>query len=286
MLSRLSIPFFCAALLSAQQTVTPSSTGELPTDKIGDYNVIQSFEAGYRAVSVSGDDATYRSQVNFGDGIRLFGSDLEANSLDGHGSLFDQLSLRTQGLGNDPYESAQFRVEKNHWYEYSLNWRLQDYFNPGLTTVGGAHFENVQHRLQDHDLTLFPQSRVKVTLGYSRSAEDGPALTSFVDLASGTVPLFEDIRRVQDEYRVGVDATFAGFHVNVLHTWELFREDSQSAASSPTGAEFQRTQPNHGETPGWQLFLARGFGNTFAINGRVTYQGAGRGSIVNEFAPV
>src|SRR5581483_604066 len=75
-------------------------------------------------------------------------------------------------------------------------------------------------------------------------------------------------------------------HVNVLHTWELFREDSQSAASSPTGAEFQRTQPNHGETPGWQLFLARGFGNTFAINGRVTYQGAGRGSIVNEFAPL
>ncbi|HZU24842.1 MAG TPA: hypothetical protein VFA04_04930 [Bryobacteraceae bacterium] len=287
MLSRIILLCSGTVMLMAQQTVAPSTVSEpSPTDKIGDYNVIQSFEVGYRAVGVSGDQSTYRSQVNYEDGIRLFAGDLEASSRDGKGGAFDQLSLRTQGLGNDPYESAMFRVEKNGWYEYDLNWRLQDYFNPGLTTTNGVHLENLQHRLQDHDLTLLPHSKVKLLFGYSRSAEDGPALSTFDEVGAGTTPLFENVRRTMDEYRVGVDATFAGFRLNILRSWEFFRDDTESPASAPLGGEFHRTQPNHGETPGWQLFLAKNFGQDLAFNGRLAYQGSGRGSTYDELAPL
>ncbi len=280
---RIILPSLCGALLMAQQTVSPSAGAEQSTpDVIGDYNVVQSFETGYRAFTVSGNDTTYRSQVNYGDGIRLLSGDLEANSRDGKGQLFDQLTLRTQGLGNDPYESAQLRVQKNGWYEYSMTWRLNDYFNPGLTTTNGIHFENVQHRIQDHDLTLLPHSRVKILLGYSRSSEDGPALTSFIEIGPGTTPLFENVRRIQDEYRLGADATLAGFRISILHTWEFFREDTVS----PPSPEFRRTQPNHGETPGWQGYVARDFSDVLTLNGRLTYQGTGRGSIVDELAPL
>jgi hypothetical protein len=278
--------------LFAQQTVTPSP--ESPEQNtIGDYNITQSFEAGYRTLSVTGNDASYQSMVNYGDGLRLFDSDVEASSKDGHGWLFDQLSLKTAGLGNDPYESAVFRVEKNGWYEYDMNWRLSDYVNPGLTTVDGIDAANLQHRSQDHDLTLLPQSRVRFLLGYSRVTEDGPQLTtvsdSYFDATFNPgllVPaVFQNIRRTQDEYRAGVDAKLWGFKLNILHDWEFFRDDTnvlQTSVLQSSPPTQLRSQPDHGETSGWRGFLERDFGGTLSVNARATYQGTGHGSLLDE----
>lgn len=64
--------------------------------------------------SVGGNDGKYRSDVNFGNGLRLLSSRLSLNSrADGHGHFFDELMVLTQGLGNDPYESASLRIAKN-----------------------------------------------------------------------------------------------------------------------------------------------------------------------------
>jgi hypothetical protein len=53
--------------LWAQDTVAPT-TGESTTsargENSGDYNVVQSWEFGYRFASVGGDDGKYRSDVN------------------------------------------------------------------------------------------------------------------------------------------------------------------------------------------------------------------------------
>ena len=40
---------------------------------------------GYRFATVSGRQETYRADVNYGNGIRLLGSNLSVNSRDGHG---------------------------------------------------------------------------------------------------------------------------------------------------------------------------------------------------------
>ena len=37
---------------------------------------------------------------------------------------------------------------------------------------------NTVRRLQDHDLTLFPQSRFKLLMGYTRDTQSGPALST------------------------------------------------------------------------------------------------------------
>ncbi len=139
----------------------------------GDYNVVQSWEFGYRFASVGGDQDEYRSDVNYHDGIRLLGSSLTVNSKDGRGKWFDEIVLTTQGLGNDPYESATLRVQKNQWYRYDLLWRQNDYFNPGLTVANGAHLEDTTYSWQDHDLTLLPQNWFRSGLGYSRVRRTG-----------------------------------------------------------------------------------------------------------------
>jgi hypothetical protein len=72
----------------------------------------------------------------------------------GHGGLFDEILLNTQGLGNDPYEFASFRIQKNGLYRYDMLWRLNEYYNPALTLSEGRHFRDTSRRMQDHDLIL------------------------------------------------------------------------------------------------------------------------------------
>ena len=192
-----------AVITLAQQPVapTPDRVGSPRGDSWSDYNVVNSFEAGYRFSTVGGNIDQYRSAVNYGNGIRLLGSFFSMNSKDGHGHLFDEIVITTQGLGNDPYQSATLRVKKNRLYRYDLSWRLNNYVNPGLTTdgAGGQHLLDTQYRMQDHDLTLLPESNLKFFLGYTGSVQDGPAYSSIqlFDSRGAIYPLFADIRRTR-----------------------------------------------------------------------------------------
>ncbi len=208
-----------AGALSAQQVVapTPEQVGPPRGENTGDYNITQSFETGYRFSQVYGDIGEYRSDVNYGNGIRLLGSSLTIDSKDGHGHLFDEILLTTIGLGNDPYQSVNLRIQKNGLYQYDMTWRLDDYFNPGLTVAGGTHLMDTVRRMQDHDLTLLPQSKVRFHLGYSRNTDDGPALSTAQEFnTSGEgLAVFTNVKQQYNEYRIGADGDFAGFHFTV-----------------------------------------------------------------------
>ena len=65
-----------AALAQPVVTPTPDQAGSPRGENTGDYNVVDSVEMGYRWAVVGGDLGKYRSDVNFGDGIRLLSSNL------------------------------------------------------------------------------------------------------------------------------------------------------------------------------------------------------------------
>jgi len=173
---------FIAAIgtLGAQQVVapTPETVGTARGENHGSYNITNSFETGYRFSLVGGDLGEYRSDVNYRNGLRLLGSSFSLDSKDGHGRYFDQILLNTMGLGNDPYQSATLRIQKNGLYRYDMTWRLNDYYNPGLTVAGGLHLMDTVRRTQDHEITLFPRAKFRLRAGYSRNAQDGPVLTT------------------------------------------------------------------------------------------------------------
>src|SRR5581483_4000841 len=78
--------FLIPVLLCAQQTVAPApdeKVGPVRGENTGDYNVVQSWELGYRFASIGDDDGKYRSDVNYRDGVRLLSSYLTVNSKDG-----------------------------------------------------------------------------------------------------------------------------------------------------------------------------------------------------------
>src|SRR3954454_18712103 len=106
------------ALAMAQSEQVGSPRGQ----DVGNYNVVQSWEAGYRLAAVGGNRAKYEADVNYRNGFSLFGSSLTANSRDGHGRFFDDFVLTSLGLGNEPYQSATLRVAKNRLYRYDFVW--------------------------------------------------------------------------------------------------------------------------------------------------------------------
>ncbi|MDX2149294.1 MAG: hypothetical protein SFV54_01060 [Bryobacteraceae bacterium] len=295
-----SIPFLtlaAAAALFAQPPVapTPERVGAPRGQNVAGYNIVNSFETGYRFRDVSGNLGRYRSDVNFGNGVRLLSSRLSIHSREGQGAWFDELLLNTQGLGNDPYQIATFRAVKNRLYQYNLTWRLNDYFNPGLTIANGLHALNTTRRLQDHDLTLLPASNIRFFLGYSRNHQYGPALSTIqlFDSRGAVFPLFSDVRRLQNEYRLGVELKASAYRLNVSRVWENFREDTQFGAADQRPADpasparldaFRRDEPYHGNTPSWRVALFRETESWLALNARFTWSSGERNFIFDESA--
>jgi hypothetical protein len=286
-----------AVALHAQTPVAsdPEPVGLPRGDNASGYNFRQSFELGYRWETVGGDDGMYRSTVNYGNGPRLLSSSLSINSLEGHGGWFDQIQLNTLGLGNDPYESASLRIEKNRLYRYDMSWRSDAYYNPSLTIVGGEHLLDTVRHVQDHDITLFPQSNFRLFLGYSENTQTGPALTTIQEFnATGDeFPLFENVRRMQREYRLGGEIRFMGFRLNVLHGWVDFKDDTPIALGAPSAGNnpndltaltsLQISQPYHGTSPYSRIALFRE-SKLWAANARFTYVAGHRNFVDDETA--
>ena len=283
--------------LRAQQVVapTPEQVGSARGDNAGDYNITQFYELGYRFKDVFGDEGMYRSVVDIGNGLRLLSSGLSIHSKDGHGRYFDEITLNTIGLGNDNYQSAVLRIEKNSLYRYDMTWRLNAYFNPGLTIAGGTHLEDTIRRMQDHDLTLLPQSHYRFHLGYSRNTEDGPALSTAQEFdASGIgFPVFQNVRRQWNEFRIGADVDLAGFKLTVQRRWDYFKDDTGQTAfgvqPSPEPndpsilQQFVRAQPAHGSNGGW-LGNLYGRRKRVGVNARLTYNGGMGNFVMDELA--
>ena len=75
--------------------------------------------------------------------------------------------------------------------------------NPAVAQVNSAHAYDLVRRMQDYDVTLLPQSRVRFRLGFSHNRDEGPGLFT---LDSGTVPDFpEKYSYTTNAYHAGVD---------------------------------------------------------------------------------
>jgi hypothetical protein len=184
----------------------------------GNYNIRQSAEFGGRIAEFDGNQGTYNSFVNLYSGPRLLDYSLEVRSLNHAGSLFDNLTINTFGYGGDPNALTRIRASKNKWYNFTALFRYDrnswDYdllanpLNPTTsnpTALVGLSPHNFQttRRIGDYDLTLFPQSRVRVRLGFSRTTAQG---LSFSSMHEGTeAQLDQNWETTQNTFRMGTD---------------------------------------------------------------------------------
>src|SRR5215467_9157531 len=213
----------------------------------GNYNIKQSIEFGGRLVDVSGDTQSYHTFVNLQQGPRLLGFTTEVRSLDHHGSFFDRLYFSNSGYGGDPNDVSRLRISKNRWYEFDALFRRDENFwnysllanplNPTTPTFANApagftpiissspHLMNTRRRLGDYNLSLLPQSGVRLRLGYSRNINQGP---SFTTIHQGTEQLlFQDWTTTTNTYRLGVDfRLFPRTNISYDQIWNDYKGDT------------------------------------------------------------
>ena len=94
------------------------------------------------------------------------------------------------------------------------------------------------------------------------------------------LPVFSNVRRQWNEYRLGADVDFAGFKFTVLRRWDFLQGRytlrrpgvvaAGTAADQTVLQTFKRSDPVHGRNPGWlgNLFTSR---KRWAVNARLTY---------------
>jgi len=197
------------------------SAGQIP----GNYSLQQTVEFGYRDSLISGNMNNYNTFENLGSGMRLFDYTLDMKSQNHKGLLFDNLSFSNFGYGGDPNSVSRLHVDKNKWYDFRAMFRRDEYYfdynllaNPlnisnfptGCTTActpvaitNSPHALYYDRHMQDYDLTLLPESRIRFRLGYSRIFTGGPGDTTFEGGADAE--LSQSTATTTDAYRMGVD---------------------------------------------------------------------------------
>lgn len=210
----LALTILASSPLSHAQNVS----GETKGIDSGGYNIQQSIEAGYRGNWVNGNTDTYDTFVNLGSGLRLFDYTVDMRSLDHNGFLFDDLRMSNFGYGGDPNDVTRLRIDKNKWYDFRLLFRRDKNFwdynllanplNPSTSVpaIGIAtspHSLDLVRRMQDYNLTLLPQSRVRLRLGFSHDRDQGPG---FFTTDGGTIADFnQTYSNTTNAYRIGTD---------------------------------------------------------------------------------
>lgn len=188
---------FCPllALMLVLLLLPTGAAAQEPTEGVnwGNYNIKQSVTFGGRFADFTGNKAVYRSFDNLQAGPRLLEYSLEMRSLNHQGSLFDNFFLGSFGYGGDPNAVSRLRAYKNKWYNFSGTFRMNrnqwDYnllanplnrttSNPAFPITFSPHKMELVRRMSDFGLTLLPQSRVRVRLGYSRNISEGPSLNT------------------------------------------------------------------------------------------------------------
>ncbi len=186
----------------------------------GPYRVRHSIELGTRFVDITGNDSIYDTFVNFHTGPRILEQSLSVTSPTRTGIGFDELHANSFGWGGEPSNAARLRVSKFKWYQASVSFRRDQNFwdynllanplnpgpaasNPSIQVQFSPHRFETRRRMTDVNLLLAPQSVVRGRVSYTRSTNEGPALSSFHE---GTdVLVFQPWETHLDAYQFGVD---------------------------------------------------------------------------------
>src|SRR6266513_2138825 len=226
----LGLSLAAASLLFAPLSRAQESSFEAQSKGVdsGNYNTQQTIEIGYRSTWIDGNQGNYGTFVNLNSGPRLLDYTLSMRSLDHHGSLFDGLHFSNFGYGGDPNNVSRMRIDRNKWYDLQVMFRRDQNFwnynlflnpfnptvisptnpatNPSFAVTSSPHSLTRVKRMQDYNLTLLPESRLRFRLGYSHNVDVGPAFSTF----NGPTRylLSENYRITMNGYRLGMDFRF------------------------------------------------------------------------------
>jgi hypothetical protein len=98
------------ALLCSPAARAQDDSGDSKGIESAGYNIRQSLDFGYRANWINGNQDTYDTFINLGQGVRLFDYSLDMRSINHNGLLFDNLGFSNFGYGGDPNDVSRLHM--------------------------------------------------------------------------------------------------------------------------------------------------------------------------------
>ena len=266
------------------------------------FEVKQSAEFGGRISDFTGNQGTWDTFVNLGTGPRLLEYSLDMHSSNHTGLLFDDLTFNNFGYGGDPINVSRLHFQKGRIYTFGANFRrdqnIFDYnlfanplnpptSSPNVPILNSPHLFLLTRRMSDANLSLFPLSRVRFRLGWSRVVNEGNSYSSVHEGTEG--PLLQPTLNTTDNYQIGVLFHFiprTSFNYDQFYSY--FKGDTTAGLDSGAvfgipgftlaggipvnlGIPFNTPAGQPCATP----VLGTGFANP-ACNGFLTYSRTGR----------
>jgi hypothetical protein len=222
-----------------------------------------SIDVGYRwGTGVGGSLDTYRSIVNLGSGPKLLGGDFTIT--DPKHRAFDQIRVRANGWGDEPYETVHIDAKKSKLYDFSADYRDMAYFNflpsyadplMGRGILLNEQSFDTRRRLGSFQLDLLPGNWFIPYVAYDRDSGDGTGATTFVT-DSNEFPVPNTLRDQTSLYRGGVRFELRRFHVTLEEGGTTFKDD-QSIFQNPGSTNFGNVAtPIFGQTTDLTNLLA------------------------------
>ena len=123
--------------------------------------------------------------------------------------------------------------------------------SPAVAINNSPHSMDLVRRMQDYNLTLMPQSRIQVRLGYSRNRDEGPG---FFTTDGGTISDFnQNYSYTTNAYRAGIDfKVLPRTTISYDQFLSYFKQDNvvtDNPAVNPQNFGYQLANPTGNGTP-------------------------------------
>jgi len=198
-------------------------------------------EVGYRFLTLSGSEESYRSQINEREGFLVRSLHIGEDGKTSGFPIVDRLRIDGAELGAGPAGSLRLDVGLTGAYRLRASYRHLDQFsalagfaNPLGAAVGQQTWDRTRDMV-DLNLELLPGAVVTPLLGYTSNKLVGPGhSTAF--LGQDEFRLGQDLKVHDQEFRVGAGFRAGPVSGEFLQGWRRYRETEKLSLLSGAGA--------------------------------------------------
>jgi len=186
-------------------------------------------EAGYRFVSVTGNEEMYRSQINDREGFLIRSLHIGTDEKYAGFPLVDKVRIDGADLGAGGAGFLRMEAGLSGAYKLQFSYRNTQFFNalPGFAnplglSVGQQTWDRTRQQY-NVDLEILPGKVITPIVGYTSNTLSGPGYTTY-HFGEDEFQLSQNLRSNDQEFRVGAAFNAGVVSGEVIQGWRKYHE--------------------------------------------------------------
>lgn len=209
-------------------------------------------EAGYRFLSVTGNEEMYRSQINDREGFLIRSLHIGTDEKYAGFPLTDRFRLDAADLGAGGAGFLRLDTGLSGVYRLRFSYRNTQYFsaiqgfaNPLGAAVGQQTWDRTRNQF-NVDLEVLPGKVITPLVGYTSNSLSGPGYTTY-HFGQDEFQLSQNLRSTDQEFRVGAAFNAGLVSGEVIQGWRKYHE-TEDLTLAPFAGPGNNTTPVLGKS--------------------------------------